>query len=71
VRQTCVNGLMRHAISRERYQLTTDGLAPYRNAIPNTLEDCTSFAQLFKAQLPPVLQAGIKHRVWDIAEPLS
>lgn len=39
---------LRHATSRERYQITTDGFAPYRNAIPNTLEDRASLAQLVK-----------------------
>lgn len=43
--------------------MTRDGLVPYRNAIPSTLEDRTSFVQVFKAQLPTVLQAGITHRV--------
>ncbi len=38
---------LRHATSGE-FQITTDGFAPYRNAIPNTLEDRCDFAQLIK-----------------------
>ena len=42
-----VEGL-RHATARERFQITTDGFAPYRSAISNTLEDRCDFAQLIK-----------------------
>jgi transposase-like protein/IS1 family transposase len=38
---------LRHATSG-RFQITTDGFAPYRSAIPNTLEDRVDFAQLVK-----------------------
>jgi IS1 family transposase/transposase-like protein len=38
---------LRHATSGE-FQITTDGFAPYRYAIPNTLEDRCDFAQLIK-----------------------
>ncbi len=31
-----------------RFQLTTDGFAPYRSAVSNTLEDRVDFAQLIK-----------------------
>jgi transposase-like protein/IS1 family transposase len=34
--------------TRGRFQITTDGFAPYRYAISNTLEDRASFAQLIK-----------------------
>ncbi len=30
------------------FQITTDGFAPYKTAIPNTLSDVASFAQLIK-----------------------
>lgn len=30
------------------FQVTTDGFAPYRTAIPNTFSDCASFAMLIK-----------------------
>ena len=36
---------VRHATSGE-FQITTDGFAPYRRAIPNTLEDRCDFAML-------------------------
>ena len=39
---------LRHATSRQRFQITTDGFAPYRSAIVNTLEDRADFAQLIK-----------------------
>ncbi len=42
-----VEGL-RLATSRKRFQITTDGFAPYRTAIPNTLGDRADFAQLIK-----------------------
>lgn len=38
---------LRHATSGE-FQITTDGFAPYRRAIPNTLEDRADFAMLIK-----------------------
>ena len=38
---------VRHA-TRGEFQITTDGFAPYRSAIPNTLEDRCDFAQLIK-----------------------
>ncbi len=38
---------LRHATSG-RFQITTDGFAPYRSAIPNTLGDRVDFAQLIK-----------------------
>lgn len=43
-----VEGL-RHATARTPFQITTDGFAPYRTAVPNTLHDrLTGFAQLIK-----------------------
>jgi transposase-like protein/IS1 family transposase len=39
---------LRHATSHQHFQITTDGFGPYRNAIPNTLEDRASFATLTK-----------------------
>jgi len=38
---------LRHA-TRGEFQITTDGFAPYRRAIPNTLEDRCDYAQLIK-----------------------
>jgi IS1 family transposase len=38
---------LRHA-TRGEFQITTDGFAPYRTAIPNTLEDRCDFAMLIK-----------------------
>ena len=38
---------VRHA-TRGDFQITTDGFAPYRRAIPNTLEDRADFAMLIK-----------------------
>jgi len=38
---------VRHA-TRGTFQATSDGFAPYRTAIPNTLEDRCDFAQLIK-----------------------
>jgi IS1 family transposase len=34
--------------TRGRFQLTTDGFAPYRSAVSNTLEDRVDYAQLIK-----------------------
>jgi IS1 family transposase/transposase-like protein len=42
-----VEGL-RQATAHQRFQLTTDGFAPYRSAVTNTLEDRVDFAQLIK-----------------------
>ncbi|HYM06084.1 MAG TPA: IS1 family transposase [Terriglobales bacterium] len=42
-----VEGL-RHATASDNFQITTDGFAPYRTAIPNTLDDRADFAQLIK-----------------------
>jgi transposase-like protein/IS1 family transposase len=43
-----VEGL-RQAVSRDRFQITTDGFAPYRSAITTTLHDwITGYAQLIK-----------------------
>jgi transposase-like protein/IS1 family transposase len=39
---------LRLATSSQPFQITTDGFAPYRYAIPNTLEDRVDFAQLIK-----------------------
>lgn len=39
---------IRQATSRKRFQITTDGFAPYRNAIPDTLGDRCDFAMLIK-----------------------
>ncbi len=39
---------LRQATSNQNFQITTDGFAPYRSAIPNTLDDRASFAQLIK-----------------------
>ena len=42
-----VEGL-RQATARRRFQITTDGFAPYRSAISNTLGDRVDFAMLIK-----------------------
>lgn len=39
---------LRHAASSQQFQITTDGFAPYRSAIDNTLADRVDFAQLIK-----------------------
>src|ERR1700733_1504265 len=40
---------IRHAASRGHFQITSDGFAPYRSAIPTTLHDrLTGFAALIK-----------------------
>lgn len=40
---------VRHATARNPFQITTDGFAPYRSAVTNTLHDrLTGFAQLIK-----------------------
>jgi transposase-like protein/IS1 family transposase len=39
---------LRLATSTQRFQITTDGFAPYRSAIANTLDDRVDFAQLIK-----------------------
>ena len=39
---------IRHATARGRFQVTTDGFAPYKSAISNTLHDRCDFAQLIK-----------------------
>jgi transposase-like protein/IS1 family transposase len=39
---------LRHATSGQKFQITTDGFGPYKTAIPDTLEDRASFAQLIK-----------------------
>ncbi len=40
---------IRHATAHSRFQITTDGFAPYRSAITTTLHDrLTGFAQLIK-----------------------
>jgi IS1 family transposase/transposase-like protein len=44
---------IRHATANTRFQITTDGFAPYRNSIPNTLADRCDFAQLIKVYRSP------------------
>jgi transposase-like protein/IS1 family transposase len=39
---------LRHATAPDSFQVTTDGFAPYRTAIPNTLEDRCDYAMLIK-----------------------
>ena len=39
---------LRHATAKEKFQISTDGFGPYRNSIPNTLEDRASFATITK-----------------------
>lgn len=44
---------LRHATTHSRFQITTDGFAPYRSAISNTLHDRCDFAQLIKVYRSP------------------
>src|SRR4029077_18375007 len=44
---------VRHATARGRFQITTDGFAPYRSAIRTTLSDRCDFAQLIKVYRAP------------------
>lgn len=39
---------LRHATAHQHFQITTDGFAPYRSAIDNTLGDRVDFAMLIK-----------------------
>jgi IS1 family transposase len=39
---------LRAATAPDHFQVTTDGFAPYRTAIPNTLEDRADYAMLIK-----------------------
>jgi transposase-like protein/IS1 family transposase len=39
---------LRHATSRQNFQITTDGFVPYISAIQNTLSDRVDFARLIK-----------------------
>ncbi len=39
---------LRHATAHQKFQITTDGFAPYVNAISDTLADRVMFAQLIK-----------------------
>jgi IS1 family transposase len=39
---------LRAATASQEFQITTDGVLPFCNAIPNTLEDRCNFAQLIK-----------------------
>jgi transposase-like protein/IS1 family transposase len=47
-----VEGL-RHATSRQRFQITTDGFGPYKTSIPDTLGERCDFAQLIKVYRAP------------------
>ncbi len=44
---------LRYATGRKEFQITTDGFAPYRSAIVNTLVDRVDFAQLIKVYRAP------------------
>jgi IS1 family transposase len=44
---------VRHATAHSRFQITTDGFAPYKSAIWNTLHDRCDFAQLIKVYRAP------------------
>ena len=48
----CIEGV-RHATAHGRFQITTDGFAPYRSAITTTLHDRCDFAQLIKVYRSP------------------
>jgi len=49
---------LRHATASQNFQITTDGFAPYRSAIVNTLEDRVDFAQLIKVYRASVESEG-------------
>jgi IS1 family transposase len=55
--QVFIEGL-RHATSSQRFQITTDGFAPYRAAICDTLGDRVDFAQLIKVYGAPSEDEG-------------
>jgi transposase-like protein/IS1 family transposase len=44
---------LRHATASAPFQITTDGFAPYKSAISNTLHDRCDFAQLIKVYRTP------------------
>jgi len=44
---------IRHATAHSRFQINTDGFAPYKSAIWNTLHDRCDFAQLIKVYRNP------------------
>jgi len=44
---------VRHATAHCKFQITTDGFAPYRSAITTTLHDRCDFAQLIKVYRAP------------------
>jgi hypothetical protein len=44
---------LRAATASQRFQITTDGFAPYISAITTTLSDRCDFAQLIKAYAAP------------------
>src|SRR6267143_449540 len=44
---------VRHATTGSRFQITTDGFAPYRSAITTTIHDRCDFAQLIKVYRAP------------------
>ncbi len=50
--QVFIEGL-RHATADRKFQITTDGFAPYRAAICDTLGDRVDFAQLIKVYRQP------------------
>jgi IS1 family transposase len=43
-----VEGVRQAIAPRCSFQVTTDGFAPYKTAIPDTLEDCAAYAMLIK-----------------------
>lgn len=45
--------VVRHATGHGRFQITTDGFAPYRSAISTTLSDRCDFAQLIEVYRAP------------------
>jgi hypothetical protein len=44
---------LRHATAHQKFQITTDGFAPYVHSISDTLADRVSFAQLIKVYRAP------------------
>ena len=57
--QMFIEGL-RTPPAKKHFQITTDGFAPYRSTIPDTLEDRCDFAQLIKVyrNAPETVSAG-------------
>ena len=62
---TFIEGL-RHATAGQRFQISTDGFAPYKSAIPNTLGDRCDFAQLIKVYAQGPLEEQRRYSPPDV-----